>query len=142
METKNNWKPLPNKSILASVERVFKTRDIDKLTGPAYKALANMSGFIAHYDINGFKHRYQNTSELAEALLNSGDATRPNYYRESWFVERYGKEYCDSKADLYAGLATLAQKYSQELTRHDFEKTKEWEIDQARHTLIKYGITA
>lgn len=142
METKNKWKPMPIKSILASVERVFKARDIDKLTGPAYKALMNMSGFIAHYDINGFKHRYQNTSELAEAILNSMDAIRPNYWREGHFVQNYGKEYCDSKADLYAGLATLAQKYSQELTRHDFEKSKAYEIEQARSILIKYGITA
>lgn len=142
METKNNWKPLPTKSILATVERIFKSRDIDKLNGPAYKALMNMSGFIAHYNINGFKHEYQETSKLAEHILRSSDALRPDYHREGFFVKSYGEAYANSKADLYAGLATIAQKYVQELTRHDFEKTKEYEISKARHTLTKYGVSA
>jgi hypothetical protein len=33
-------------------------RDISKLNGPAYRFISGCPGFIAHYDINGFKAHF------------------------------------------------------------------------------------
>lgn len=43
---------------------------ISKLNGPAYRWLNLCSGFIAHYDIHGFKYYYEREANLRRDILN------------------------------------------------------------------------
>ena len=43
--------------------------DINKLTGPSYQWLNFCSGFIAHYNLEGFKQEYQAHGSLRLAVL-------------------------------------------------------------------------
>lgn len=44
-------------------------RDISKLKGPAYRFISGCSGFIAHYNIDGFKAHYDDNNLKADILL-------------------------------------------------------------------------
>ncbi len=106
-----NWPALPVKSVLRNVENIFKSRDISKMTKATYNTLYLMSGFIAHYDINGFKYHYENVSDLARDIARSSDTSDAGrYVRDSWFKDQYGEAYCASKSAMYVGLGTLARK--------------------------------
>jgi len=59
--------------ILKDLERIFKAKDINKLTLKGYNELNLMSGFIAHYDINGFKAYYSDLRDLINSLKDSLD---------------------------------------------------------------------
>lgn len=45
-------------------------KNIEKLNGTGYNFIYLASGFIAHYDINGFKHHYSDGSLRSEILEN------------------------------------------------------------------------
>ena len=44
--------------------------DISKLNGPAYRFISGCPGFIAHYDINGFKAHFEGSSLARDILAN------------------------------------------------------------------------
>ena len=46
-------------------------RDISKLNGPAYRFISGCPGFIAHYDIRGFKTHYRDQwGHYCDKLVN------------------------------------------------------------------------
>ncbi len=131
---------MPVKSIVTSVEKVFKSRDIQNLSTSAYKCLYLMSGFIAHYDINGFRHVYKNTSDLARNILDSMDTKdAARYARDPWFANEYGTVYCESKTAVYSQLRDLAARYVEKLIAHDNKAARDSDIAYARELLAKHG---
>lgn len=85
------------KSIVNSVNKVLKTRNIEHLTKAAYKFVMLSPGFIAHYDIHGFKAAYSNVNNLQADLER-------NYHAAMWLNFRPGEqnyEYYMSKAEVY-----------------------------------------
>jgi hypothetical protein len=70
--------------------------DIEKLNGTGYKYIYLASGFIAHYNINGFKGHYS-SNDLAMDILRNADSNRWNNFREGDANYHYYK----SKADVY-----------------------------------------
>lgn len=104
MEALNPITPRQKSLIVNSFKRVFLTDDIENLTSTAYRYLYLASGFIAHYDLRGFREAYRNVSELktdirANASNNSWSNFSPSdpdyaYYR--------------SKADIYQRILRLS----------------------------------
>ena len=75
--------------------------DIHKLNGTGYKYLYLCSGFIAHYDINGFKANYDIVDigySLADDILSNASANKWLNFREGDRDYLYYK----SKADIYS----------------------------------------
>jgi hypothetical protein len=70
--------------------------DISKLNGTGYKYLYLCSGFIAHYNIHGFKSYYGDTS-LTIDILNHKEWNRYENFREGDRDYHYYK----SKAEVY-----------------------------------------
>ncbi len=70
--------------------------DIEKLNGTGYKYIYLASGFIAHYNIHGFKG-YYSSNDLTRDILNNADSNRWNNFREG--DQNY--HYYKSKADIY-----------------------------------------
>jgi hypothetical protein len=56
--------------IVNSLRRVFETNDINELTKAAYNYLYLASGFIAHYNLAGFRDYYSNVAKLKSDILN------------------------------------------------------------------------
>lgn len=74
--------------------------DIEKLNGTGYKYIYLASGFIAHYNIDGFKSNYSLVDcgySLADAILANESANKWNNFREGDQNYLYYK----SKADIY-----------------------------------------
>lgn len=70
--------------------------DIEKLNGTGYKYIYLASGFIAHYNLNGFKGYYTGSS-LADDILAHENSNK-------WLNFREGDQnylYYKSKADIY-----------------------------------------
>jgi hypothetical protein len=83
--------------ITSSVRNMMTSGDINKLTMAAYKFIMLSSGFIAHYNLLGFRDVYRNVADLKEDLL------RKQPYNQ-WFNFRPGDEHYDyymQKRDLY-----------------------------------------
>jgi hypothetical protein len=83
-------KRLISKNVLAAC------RDIEKLNKTGYNFLYLCSGFIAHYDINGFKAYYQTHDLQADIEANA----RANQWANFRAGER-DADYYHSKRDCY-----------------------------------------
>lgn len=93
------------KEIVNSVNKVLDTGNIDHLTKKAYNFLYLCSGFIAHYNHEGFKGHYQNVSDLRRNL-------EQNYNSNMWRNFRVGEtnaEYYHAKAEVYKRFNITAQ---------------------------------
>jgi len=82
------WEVLNTKAIINNLKHIFKSKDIGKLNNPTYKFVMNLGGFIAHYDINGFKSAYQDLRILIVQLEDSDDLQRPNRYIDDPFFQK------------------------------------------------------
>ena len=70
-------KPYTEKEMQTTIKAIVTAcKDISKLKDKAYKYIILMSGFIAHYDIEGFKITYENR-DLKQEIIES--ITRYNY---------------------------------------------------------------
>ena len=72
-------------------------QNIDKLNGPGYRFIMNCSGFIAHYDINGFKAHYSEPGTLAADIREYARFNQWGNFRPG---ER-DADYYHSKRDTY-----------------------------------------
>jgi hypothetical protein len=78
--------------------------DIEKLNGTGYKYIYLANGFIAHYNINGFKG-YYSSNDLARDILNNADSNRWNNFKPGDTDYHYYK----SKADIYSRIVSILQ---------------------------------
>ena len=67
MELKTN---LQVKRIVNSFNKVFKTGEIDNLNKQAYDFINLSSGFIAHYNLFGFRDYYSNVELFKRDILD------------------------------------------------------------------------
>ena len=108
METKK-WK-INKSGIKKSLKSVIEKKDITKLTKDAYNFTHILSGFIAHYDRNGFMNYYENVADFVEDLQNSSDIKRPGYYTEdSYFSKGDQAEYYADKSEILKFVADLVK---------------------------------
>jgi hypothetical protein len=90
-------KPLSNtkvKSIISNV--VAACKDINKLQKRGYNYLYLCSGFIAHYNIHGFKDHYSGITLRADILMYAGSNRYENFAPSD---ENY--EYYHQRAQIY-----------------------------------------
>jgi len=123
MEVKK-WKT--NKSgIIKSIEKVVKTKNIDNLSMEAYQFINIASGFIAHYDINGFKYEYQNVADFVRDLQNSMDVKNPSRYLEDpYFSKGDQKEYYADKGEILKFIAELVENLEVKDHEEEYKLTK------------------
>lgn len=100
-----------SRGVLSNLELVFKTSNIWKLNKPTYNFVMNMSGFIAHYNLQGFQCTYEDVSLLIGEIADSVKSYVPDYNYE---VQSYGKIYADSKKAIYDALPALCEKYTKQ----------------------------
>jgi len=149
MQQKQNWKPLNTKGILRSVGQVLAKGNMQHLTKDAYHHITLHMGFIAHYDINGFRDVYRNVAEFARRLLTSEMSNDPgynergadHYMRDSFFDKSYGQPYCQSVTDCNVGIVRLAKAHLGRLTREADENQRQAEIAELNRLATRHGLT-
>jgi len=90
--------PITEKQKTLIVNNIVKAcDDINKLNGTGYKYIYLASGFIAHYNLQGFKGHYSEASLTSDILRNAS--------ANKWLNFREGDRdylYYKSKADIYS----------------------------------------
>ena len=136
-----NWKPHNVKAILSNVNLVFSLRNINKLNNPAYKFIMNVDGFIAHYNLEGFKSYYRDLRELIADL--NPENLRNNAHRvetDDDFRRWYGEAYNKSEADVLRGLAVLSEKCKDEISAHFAIDVRKSTIDTINSLIMQHEI--
>lgn len=93
------------KSILKSIRLVFERRNIEYLTKPAYHYLYLCYGFVAHFNLDGFRDEYRNIETLREALFTH---EAMNQWR-NFLPEDRDYAYMMQKRDLYNQIVFIAE---------------------------------
>lgn len=99
--------------IVSSIRKVFETNDINHLTKPAYNFLSLSSGFIAHYNLLGFRDAYANVNALKRQLAESYAANQWNNFRAG---ER-DYDYMMQKKEIYNRVCSLFENEGYELKK-------------------------
>ena len=66
-------------AVIKNFQEVIENKDIDRMNKELYNFLILYSGFIAHYDINGFKATYQSPRDFAEVFIRHFDRDHSYY---------------------------------------------------------------
>lgn len=120
MNQNQKWKPLNTKAILHNIKQVITTGNINKLNKQTYNFIMNLSGFIAHYNIEGFKGYYNNTNDLIKDLTKSTDTINPEYYITDFFIQKEEqKDYYISKAETLKQIKKLLQEVNRKWTKNN-----------------------
>lgn len=91
-------KPLTDQQQKNIVRNVLAAcKNIDKLNGTGYGFLYLASGFIAHYDIHGFKAHYSEPGSLRRDIEANARANQWNNFR----IGERDADYYHSKRDTY-----------------------------------------
>ena len=65
--------------VIKNFQQVIENRDIDRMNKELYEFLNLYCGFIAHYDINGFKATYKSPRDFAEVFIRHFDREHRYY---------------------------------------------------------------
>lgn len=137
----NILKPYNVNSILNNLKSVFKNKDISELNRSGYNFLYLMSGFIAHYNLNGFQRNYSDLRDLIADLKNSSDYNDPEReVRDPYFAEQYGEEYPKSKVAILKGIKEIVEQYEDKIQNYFSKEEKNGEINEARRLAKKHGL--
>jgi len=66
-------------AVIKNFKEVIETGNIDKMSKELYEFLHLHCGFIAHYDINGFKATYKSPRDFAEVFIRHFDKEHRYY---------------------------------------------------------------
>ena len=75
MELAASWgrDPIGKLAVVRNFRKVIEARDISLMNKDLYQFLNLYCGFIAHYDINGFKANYSAPKDFAEVFIRHFD---------------------------------------------------------------------
>ena len=91
--------------IVNNINKVISTNNIEILSKQAYNFLYLSSGFIAHYNINGFKDHYADVDYLANTIIENEKFNTYDNFRvgdENYYYYR-------QKAQIYEMVVTSAK---------------------------------
>lgn len=66
-------------AVIKNFKEVIETRNIDRMNKELYEFLHLYCGFIAHYNINGFKDTYRNPKDFADIFIRHFDRNHPYF---------------------------------------------------------------
>lgn len=143
---KGNWPALNTKGIVASVRRCLEKNDIEQLSKAAYEHINQHMGFIAHYDIQGFKSTYSDVADFAKKLLTSEYSRDINYnkrnshrYNDDFFITKYGKVFCQSVTACNTAIVTLAEKHLPWLQMNRTKEKNQAEVAELNRLAKKHN---
>jgi hypothetical protein len=88
-------------SIISNINKIFRTGDINYLSKQTYHFLITYTGFIAHYDINGFKSTYQDVDRFAMSIARNYNVVYANTLKKEGKIE----------GEILSDICTLAKEH-------------------------------
>ena len=111
-------------AMIKNFQEVIETKDIGRMTKELYEFLNLYCGFIAHYDINGFKATYKSPTDFAEVFIRHFDREHPYYNRVYSCHETQYKNKGVTKAE-------IKREFEKIVNLHK-ESTTSWAKEEAR----------
>ena len=115
-------------AVIKNFQEVVETKDIGRMAKGLYEFLIRHCGFIAHYDINGFKATYGSPHDFAEVFIRHFDREHPYYngvyayhespYRNTEMTKAEIKREFEKIVDLHKEAITLWAKEEARKERH------------------------
>ena len=112
-------------ALIKNFKEVIETRKIDRMNKELYEFLHLHCGFIAHYDINGFKATYRAPGDFAEVFIRHFDREH-RYY--SGIYRCHEEQYKDT------GLTKgqIKREFERIIEQHK-EQISQWAKEQQRN---------
>lgn len=135
------------KALVRNIKKLAEERNIDFLNKSAYQFITLKMGFIAHYDLYGFREVYRDLREFFLELQTSEYSNSKDYNlreadrqeSDSDFKKWYGEANQKNTAWTIREIIRIARNYEKEIDEHFGEKEKEAELKQANVLASKYG---
>jgi len=103
--------------VIKNFQEVIENRDIGRMNKELYQFLNLYCGFIAHYDINGFKATYKNPRDFAEVFTRHFDREH-RYY--SGIYPCHESPYKDTgltKAEIKSDFEKIVDRHKEDVSR-------------------------
>ncbi len=116
--------------VIRNFQQVTENKDIDRMNKELYEFLNLYCGFIAHYDINGFKATYRSPRDFAEVFIRHFDRQHRYYSGIHACHESPYKETGMTKAQIKREFDRIVELHKERIIRwaHDEQR-------QERYTL-------
>jgi len=117
-------------AVIRNFKEVIESRDINRMNKELYDFLTLYGGFIAHYDINGFKATYRRLLNFAGVFIKHFDREHPYYSGVYACHQTPYKETGLTKADIKREFETIVDLHKDQISRWVKE-----ELRKERYTL-------
>jgi hypothetical protein len=104
-------------AVIKNFQEVIETRDISRMNKELYEFLNLYCGFIAHYDINGFKATYKSPRDFAEVFIRHFDREHPYYNGVYSYHETPYKDTGMVKAEIKREFEKIVNLHKEVITR-------------------------
>jgi len=104
-------------SVIKNFQEVIESKDIGKMSKELYEFLHLHCGFIAHYDINGFKAAYTNPRDFADVFIRHFDREHPYYNGVYSCHESPYKNTGKTKAEIKREFEKIVNLHKESITR-------------------------
>ena len=149
MTQKQQYKTYQVQRLVGNIDLVLKRCDIRQLSTPTYKFITLHMGFIAHYDLHGFREHYADLRTFCWKLQTSEYSSDENhtltlanrYEADPFYRGQYGRAYVRSIALTIRGIVAVVRRLEPGVTElfDRFEKAQR--LTGAIEKLEAYGIT-
>jgi hypothetical protein len=104
-------------AVIKNFKEVIETRNIDKMNKELYQFLNLYCGFIAHYNINGFKDTYRNPREFADTFIRHFDRNHPYFSQIYACHQESYKDTGLTKAQIKSEFEKIVSLHKDEISR-------------------------
>lgn len=111
-------------AVIKNFQEVIENKDIGRMNKELYEFLILHCGFIAHYDINGFKATHKSPREFAEVFIRHFDREHPYYNGVYSCHESPYKDTGMTKAEIKREFEKIVSLHKESITR--------WAKEEAR----------
>ena len=104
-------------AVIKNFKEVIETRNIDKMNKELYQFLNLYCGFIAHYNINGFKDTYRNPRDFADIFIRHFDRKHPYYSQVYACHQEPYKDTGLKKVQIKQEFETIVERHKNEISQ-------------------------
>jgi hypothetical protein len=104
-------------AVIRNFKEVIENRDINRINKELYDFLNLNCGFIAHYDINGFKATYRSPMDFAEVFIKHFDPRHPYHSRTYACHQEPYKDTGLTKADIKREFDRIVDPHKDQIPR-------------------------
>ena len=104
-------------AVIKNFKEVIEEKDINRMNKELYDFLNLYCGFIAHYNINGFKDTYRNPRDFADIFIRHFDRKHPYYNQIYACHQEPYKDTGFTKVQIKQEFETIVERHKNEISQ-------------------------